>query len=245
MTGELRIGCSGWNYRHWRGVLYPEGLSAPHWLARYAEVFDTVEVNATFYRLPTEHVTGVWAAQVPAGFRFAVKGSRYLTHVRRLRDPAVPLARLTEALAPLRESGRLGPLLWQLPEDFHRDDRRLQGLLAVLPTGRHALEFRHPSWFDDAVLGMLAEHGVALVWGDHPERPFQRLERTTDFTYVRLHCGARGHRGNYGERELRAWAARLTAARGTGDVYAYCNNDQEGFAVHNAQRLLALTDARA
>ncbi len=243
MTGELRIGCSGWNYRDWRGVLYPVGLSPPHWLARYAEVFDTVEVNATFYRLPTEHTTRAWAAQVPPGFRFAVKGSRYLTHVRRLRDPAAAVARLMTTLAPLREAGLLGPVLWQLPEDFHRDDRRLQGLLAVLPAGRHALEFRHASWFDDDVLALLAEHAVALVWGDHPERPFQRLERTTDFTYVRLHCGARGRRGNYGEGELRAWAARLTGARTHGDVYVYCNNDQEGFAVHNARRLLALTDA--
>ncbi|HEY5143952.1 MAG TPA: DUF72 domain-containing protein [Solirubrobacteraceae bacterium] len=245
MTGELRIGCSGWNYRDWRGVLYPEWLSAPHWLARYTEVFDTVEVNATFYRLPTEHATAVWAAQVPVGFRFAVKGSRYLTHVRRLRDPAVPVARFTQALAPLRDAGRLGPLLWQLPEDFHRDEARLQGLLAVLPAGRHALEFRHASWFDDAIVDVLAEHGVALVWGDHPERPFQRLERTADFVYVRLNRGTRGRRGNYSEAELRAWAARLAAARADGDVCAYCNNDQEGFVVNNARRLLALAGAGA
>lgn len=241
MGGDLRIGCSGWNYRDWRGVLYPEGLGQARWLQRYAEVFGTVELNATFYRLPTEHAARGWVEHTPPGFVFAVKASRYLTHVRRLREPAEPVARFTAAIAPLRAGGRLGPLLWQLPEDFHRDDDRLAGLLEVLPPGRHAVELRHASWFDDAVLARLAEHGVALVWGDHPERPFQRLEHTADFTYVRLHHGARGRRGNYSEAELRAWAARLGAARERGDVYAYFNNDWEGFAVHNARRLIALT----
>ena len=244
MQGSLRIGCSGWNYASWRGVLYPPGLPTTRWLERYAEVFDTVEVNTTFYRLARETVVARWVEQTPPEFLFAVKASRYLTHVRRLHDPAPGIARFREPLAPLERSGRLGPVLWQLPPDFRRDDVRLDELLAALPSGRHAIEFREPSWFDDAVLARLAGHGVALVWADSPDRPFQRLERTADFVYVRLHHGRRGRRGNYSESELRTWAERLSAERERGDVYAYCNNDWEGFAVRNALRLKALCGER-
>jgi uncharacterized protein YecE (DUF72 family) len=243
VAGALRIGCSGWNYRSWRGVLYPDGLPQRRWLERYAEVFDTVEVNASFYRLVRETTAAAWAAQTPPGFLFAVKASRYLTHVRRLRDLEEGVARFWAPLAPLRAAGKLGPVLWQLPPDFRRDDARLRALLAALPSGaRHAIEFREPSWFCDEVYALLADHAVCLVWGDDPRLPFAERVHTAPFTFARLHHGARGRRGNYAESELRAWAERLLAARERGDVFAFWNNDWEGFAVRNARQVLALTE---
>jgi uncharacterized protein YecE (DUF72 family) len=137
----------------------------------------------------------------------------------------------------------MGPVLWQLPPNFHRDDDRLGAALWQLPPGRHAVEFRHPSWFAPEVLALLREHGVALTIADHPERPWQRHELTADFTIVRFHYGSRGRRGNYSETELRAWADRLARWRREADVFAYFNNDWEGFAPRNARRLQQLLRA--
>ena len=247
--GEIRIGLSGWNYPHWRdGVFYPPRLPASRWLEHYAERFDTVEVNATFYRLPQAGAVARWAEQTPPGFCFAVKASRYLTHVKRLRDLEPGLARLLERLEPLRRTGKLGPLLWQLPPSFRRDHDRLATALAALPRAlRHCVEFREPSWFVEETYALLREHGVALAIGDAPQvRAFQALELTAGWTYVRFHRGAGGPRGSYGEAELEQWAARLRGWSRTHDVYAYFNNDWEGFAPRNAARLLellAVTDA--
>jgi uncharacterized protein YecE (DUF72 family) len=134
----------------------------------------------------------------------------------------------------------MGPVLWQLPESFRRDEERLASALARLPTGRHCFEFRHPSWFCDETYALLREHGVALVIGDHPERPFQRHELTADWTFVRFHYGSRGRGGNYSERELEEWAGRIEGWRARADVYAYFNNDWMGYAVKNGLRLRAL-----
>ncbi|HEX5911346.1 MAG TPA: DUF72 domain-containing protein, partial [Thermoleophilaceae bacterium] len=234
-----RVGCSGWNYRDWRGDFYPEGVPAKRWLEAYAERFDTVEVNTTFYRLAKRPAVERWVEQTPPGFTFTVKASRYMTHMKRLRDLEPALKRFYEPLRPLADAGRLGPVLWQLPGDFERDDERLAGLLGLLPEGRHALEFRHPSWFAPAVLDRLRDHGVALVIGDHPERPFQRHELTADWTLVRFHWGRRGRRGNYSDSEIATWARRLAQWRRRADVYAYFNNDWEGFAPRNALTLAA------
>lgn len=149
---QVRIGCSGWNYVAWRGRLYPRGEPQRRWLELYAQRFDTVEVNATFYRLPTRETVAGWVAHTPAEFCFAIKASRYLTHVRRLREPADGIARLYDRLEPLLAARRLGPVLWQLPETFTRDDARLHEWLAALPEGRHTVEFRHPSWFAAPVM---------------------------------------------------------------------------------------------
>lgn len=242
------MGCSGWNYTAWRGELYPPGLATRRWLERYAERFSTVEVNATFYRLVSRDAVAHWIEQTPAGFIFAVKASRYLTHVKRLSDIAEGVARFYEHIEPLIESQRLGPVLWQLPESFPRDDRRLAAALAALPDGRHAFEFRHPSWFVPEVYRLLREHRAALVVGDHPDRPFQSLEATASWRYVRLHYGRRGARGNYSASELRTWADRLHAWRAQHELFAYFNNDWEAFAVRNASslvaRLAALADGR-
>jgi uncharacterized protein YecE (DUF72 family) len=233
----VRIGCSGWSYAHWRGVVYPDGLPQRRWLEHYATLFDTVEVNATFYRLPRRDTVAGWVETVPDGFVFAVKASRYLTHVRRLSDLGRGVERFYGSIEPLTSSSKLGPVLWQLPETFHRDDERLATTLDRLPPGRPAFEFRHPSWFEPDVYSLLRERGAALVIGDHPERPFQAHELTADWTYVRFHHGSRGRRGNYSERELDDWAGRIRAWHRRADVYVYFNNDWEGFAVRNARKL--------
>jgi len=233
----VRIGCSGWNYRSWRDRLYPASASPRRWLELYADRFDTVEVNATFYRLASPAAVARWVAQTPPDFLFAVKASRYITHVRRLRDVGEAVARFYAPLEPLARAGRLGPTLWQLPENFHRDDDRLEATLAGLPAGQHAVEFRDASWFVPDVYRILRAHGAALVYGDHPDRPFQTDEATADWRYVRFHYGHRGRRGNYSDTELDAWAKRLRAWARRGDVYAYFNNDWEGFAPRNAAYL--------
>ena len=234
---RLWIGCSGWSYEHWRGVLYPEKGSAEHWLELYAASFDSVEVNATFYRLPTKRVVARWASATPDRFCFAVKTSRYLTHVKRLRDLRPGVAVLLERIEPLRASGKLGPLLWQLPERFHRDDERLATALRELPSGRNAFEFRHESWFHQDVYALLEEHDVALVAADRAgsRLPTEPLD-AAGWTYVRLHYG-RGRGGRYTPAELDGWANRIDAARG--DAYAYFNNDWEGYAVANARGLVS------
>jgi uncharacterized protein YecE (DUF72 family) len=233
----IRLGCSGWNYADWRGVLYPPGCPQRKWLARYAEVFDTVEINNTFYRLPTVDAVRGWVQQSPPGFLFAVKSSRYLTHIKRLTDMEQGVARLLERLEPLTATPKMGPMLWQLPGNFRRDDERLAFALEHLPAGRHAFEFRHESWFADDVLAALRAHGVALVIGDHPERPWQSHELTADFSLVRLHYGHGGRRGNYSATELDEWARELMQLARRAEVFAYLNNDWEGFAVRNAQGL--------
>jgi uncharacterized protein YecE (DUF72 family) len=233
----VHIGCSGWNYRDWRGALYPEKLPQRRWLERYAEVFDTVEVNNTFYRLPTEKAVQGWADGSPAIFTFAVKMSRYVTHVKRLLEPKRGFGRFFEAIEPLREARKLGPILWQFPGNFHRDDERLAAALSAIPRRRHAFEFRHESWFADDVYELLRRHDAALVIGDDPERPFQAHEITAGWTYIRFHRGNRGRRGNYSERELEEWKRRIAAWRKNVEVYAYFNNDWEAFAVRNARWL--------
>ncbi len=234
MAKPVHIGCSGWNYRDWRGAIYPEGLPARRWLERYAELFDTVEVNNTFYRLPSQHAVEGWIEQTPPRFVISVKASRYLTHVKRLRETRKGAGRYFEAIKPLVDSPKLGPVLWQLPANFKRDDERLAAALVELPKARHCFEFRHPSWFVPEVYELLRRHKVALVIGDDPERPFQARELTADWTYIRFHRGSRGRRGNYSERELKQWKRRIASWRSRVEVFAYFNNDWETFAPRNA-----------
>jgi uncharacterized protein YecE (DUF72 family) len=233
----VRIGCSGWSYDDWRGRLYPEGLPKRRWLERYAEVFDTVEVNATFYRLPKEKTVREWTEQVPADFLFAVKASRYLTHVKRLRDIPAAVARFWEPLEPLRRRGGLGPVLWQLPANFRRDDDVLAAALDALPPARHCFEFRDPSWFAAPVRALLAERGASLVIGDDKRRPLPEASPAGELAYLRLHYGHRGRAGNYSERELDGWRRRIAAWRARREVFVYLNNDWQGFAPDNARYL--------
>jgi uncharacterized protein YecE (DUF72 family) len=229
----VRIGCSGWNYAHWRERFYPKGLPTRRWLEHYATVFDTVEVNSTFYRLPKRDAVAAWVEQSPEKFVFAVKASRFLTHMKRLTDMGRGVERFYERIEPLVDSPKMGPVLWQLPENFHRNDERLAAALDALPLGRHCFEFRHPSWFADDVYALLHEHGTALVIGDHPHRPFQTHELTTDWTFIRFHHGSRGRSGNYSDSELETWKRRIAARRKRAEVFAYFNNDWNAYAIRN------------
>jgi uncharacterized protein YecE (DUF72 family) len=230
-------------YDDWRGRLYPERAPKRRWLELYGQRFDTVEVNSTFYRLARREAVAGWVEQTPAEFLFAVKASRYLTHVRRLVGIEDGIKRFYEPLDPLIQAGRLGPVLWQLPENFHRSDGRLEGLLALLPPGLHTIEFRHPSWFVPAVMDQLRAHGVALTIGDHPSRPFQTQAATADWRFIRFHHGARGRAGNYSASEISEWAERIARWRRREAVYAYFNNDWNGYAPANAGTLLRQLDS--
>ncbi len=233
----LRVGTSGYQYRHWRGVLYPARLPTRAWLARYAAFFDTVELNATFYRLPTAAGVDRWRDGVPAGFLFAVKGSRYLTHLKRLRDTGEGLERF---YAPVSRLGdRLAVTLWQLPPQLGPDLERLDRFLSRLPPGRHAVEFRDPAWYTAETCAVLDRHGAAFCEHDRVEaRP---PGHTGGFRYVRFHGTTGRYHGRYGSAALRPWAEDLLAwaRRGT-DAFVYFNNDLGGAAVRDALDLLAL-----
>ena len=241
------VGTSGWQYRDWRGVLYPPGVPQRGWLEFYASRFATVENNGTFYRLPSPPTFADWRARTPGGFVMAVKASRYLTHVRRLRDPAEPVERLLRAAAGLGD--RLGPVLLQLPPDFRADpgglDRCLQEFSRVAAAGgprvRVAVELRHDSWWTEEVRELLARHRAALCWADRLGRPLAPLWRTADWGYLRLHEGGREGAETarpwprYGEQALRSWVRRLAETwPDDADVFAYFNNDQGGAAVRDA-----------
>jgi len=231
---RIRIGCCGWNYASWKDEFY-EGKPARLWLEHYARHFDTVEVNNTFYRLPRKESVAHWVEQTPPDFLFSVKASRYLTHVKRLMDMREGVRRYYERIEPLVRSSKLGPVLWQLPPTFKRNDDRLGSALAQLPPGRHCFEFRHPSWFVEPVYELLRGHGAALVVGDRPEvKSFQAQVFTAPWTFVRFHYGSRGRRGNYSETELEEWARRFGEWRREVEVLAYFNNDWEAFAIRNA-----------
>jgi uncharacterized protein YecE (DUF72 family) len=239
----VHVGTSGWQYRDWAGRLYPRGLPQEAWLPRFAEVFETVEVNNSFYRLPERETFERWRGLTPPGFVMAVKASRYVTHIRRLREPGDPV-RLLWARA-LGLGPRLGPVLFQLPPRFPVEAGRLADLLGELPDGmRTAFEFRDPSWHTDEIHRMLDEARSALVW---PDRPGVRatLPLTGGWGYVRFHQG-RPDRPDYDRRKLRRWADRI-AALDTGDVFVYFNNDTGGAAVRDAlafRELLSERDVR-
>lgn len=238
------IGCSGWNYRDWRGPFYPEGEPQRRWLELYAERFTTVEVNNTFYRLPRREAVEGWTRQTPEDFTFTVKASRYLTHIRRLTNLGDGIARFYEPLEPMIQAGKLGPVLWQLPPNFQRDDARLDEWIQALPDGLHTIEFRHASWFAEPVMAALRARGVALTIGDHPERPFQTHETTASWRFIRFHYGARGRDGNYSATEIDTWARRIAQWRRQTAIYAYFNNDWQGFAPANALLLAGKLNVR-
>ncbi|HEU4599297.1 MAG TPA: DUF72 domain-containing protein [Solirubrobacterales bacterium] len=233
---EVRVGCSGWSYESWRQGIY-EGVPASRRLERYAELFDTVEVNATFYRLVKRKTVEGWVERTPEGFLFAVKASRYLTHMLRLRGIEQGVRRFWEPLEPLRESRRLGPVLWQLPENFPRDDDLLAATLEQLPSAGHCFEFRHPSWFAAPVGRLLEQHGASLAIGHDARRPLPEARPVGPIAYLRLHYGERGRRGNYSAAELDRWRRRVAAWRSRRDVCVYLDNDWEGFAPANAMLL--------
>lgn len=236
------IGTSGWQYRDWRGPFYPHGLGQARWLEYYAAWFDTVELNSAFYRLPEAATFAAWAQRVPDGFVMAVKASRYLSHVRRLRDPAEPVGRLMARAAHLGD--RLGPVLLQLPGSLRADLGALADTLAALAAhgARVAVEFRHPSWFCDRCYEVLSAHGAALCWADRHSRPVTPLVRTASWGYVRFHEGAARPHPCYGRTSLASWAQRLLETYGKKEVFCYFNNDTRGCALRDARTFARACD---
>jgi uncharacterized protein YecE (DUF72 family) len=234
---DVLIGTSGFSYKHWRGTFYPEGLAQKNWLGYYCEHFSTVELNVTFYRLPKEGTFRKWRAETPEHFLFALKGSRFITHIKRLRDPLEPLKTFMDTIRPL--GPKIGALLWQLPPNFKRDTERLKGFLKALRRYRRrsAVEFRNESWLEDEVFDLLRDEGVGLCMADWP--PFvDELPITADFTYIRRHGHGGSYDTSYSNDELEKDARRIRKyRRNKKDTYIYFNNDAEGYAPQNALEL--------
>ncbi|MFD8654071.1 DUF72 domain-containing protein [Streptomyces mirabilis] len=230
----LFVGTSGWQYKDWRGVLYPDGVPMRLWLEEYAARFATVEINNAFYRLPSRETFESWRERTPPDFVVALKASRYLTHIKRLRDPAEPVDRLLGHAAGLGD--RLGPVLLQLPPTLHADPALLDECLGRFPTGvRVAVEPRHDSWWTPQVRKVLESRGAALCWADVLARPVTPLWRTADWGYVRFHEGRAQPWPRYGRQSLTTWVRRLTDVWSDDhDVYAYFNNDPNAAAVRDA-----------
>ena len=235
----IRIGCSGWNYRHWRGAFYPEGLPVKRWFAHYAARFDTVEINNSFYRLPRIETVIGWGAQAPAGFVYAVKANRFITQAKKLKDCAEPVARM---MAPVRHFGEtLGPILYQLPPNLHCDLSRLEAFLALLPDDLdHVFEFRDASWYSDATLALLDRFGAGFVVHDFPGKATPRWAGGR-LAYLRFHGSNGKYHGRYSEATLRDWAAWMRSEAASGrPVWAYFNNDMAGAAPADALALKRL-----
>jgi uncharacterized protein YecE (DUF72 family) len=241
----VRVGCSGWNYLHWRERVYPKGLPQRRWLEHYATRYGTVESNAAFYRLPSYDTFAAWRERTPPGFIMAVKASRYLTHIRRLRDPDEAVRRLLSHAAGLGD--RLGPILLQLPPTLRADAALLDGCLACFPPAvRVAVEPRHDSWWNSDIRGLLEHRGAALCWADRGSRPIAPLWRTAGWGYVRFHQGRASPHPRYGRAALATWVSRIADTWSEeADVYVYFNNDPGGAAIHDADAFIRLADRTA
>jgi uncharacterized protein YecE (DUF72 family) len=235
----IHIGTSGWHYNHWRGPFYPERLPASKMLASYCERFDTVELNNTFYRLPSRKALEEWRGSTPENFCFAVKGSRFITHMKKLKDPELALAKFFAAIEVLGR--KLGPILFQLPPRWELNLERFSHFLACLPPRhRYAFEFRNPAWDAAPVYDLMRHHraGYCIFHLAGTQSP---VEVTADFAYIRLHGPGGKYQGSYSDAELRAWARRIRDWRARlKAVYVYFDNDQAGHAAHNALRLKEL-----
>jgi uncharacterized protein YecE (DUF72 family) len=236
--GRIHVGTSGWSYAHWDPSFYPEHTPADRRLTAYAERLPTVEIDATFYRLPSEHAVATWRDETPPGFVFAVKGSRFVTHFRRLTDTDEAVAGFAERLSLLGD--KLHVMLWQLPPDLKADPALLDRFLTSLPKGvRHAVEFRNVSWLAPETFEVLRAHGTAHVHISSDEMPVD-LTPTADFVYVRLH-GTVEYHGAYTHPALEPWARFLAEQAAAGrDGYVYFNNDFEGHAPRDAARLIGM-----
>ena len=242
-TTLLHIGTSGWHYDHWRGPFYPESLPSKEFLTFYQHYFHTVEINNSFYRLPSEKALRGWRDSVPAGFLFAVKGSRYITHMKKLQDPHRSLAPFLERIQVLGD--RLGPILFQLPPRWGFNEDRLRAFLAALPRQyRYALEFRDPAWLQEKAYSLLKEYGAAFCIYEFAGFLSPR-QVTADFVYIRLHGPGGAYQGRYDRRTLAGWAEAISAwaARGL-PVFCYFDNDEAGFAAQNALELQNLLSGK-
>lgn len=242
MSARAWIGTSGFEYDHWRESFYGSEIPRSRWLEAYADRFDTVELNATFYRLPAAETFARWAERAPGNFRYAVKASRYLTHVRRLREPAEPLARLWTRASRL--GTRFGPVLYQLPPRWRPNPERLETFLQVLPRHPQAIEVRDPRWYREETLGLLHSAGIALCLHDMPGSEWPATV-IGPFVYVRFHGAGARYGGRYSAQRLRSWADRIAGWTGDGlTVWAYFNNDLGGHAPRDASRLREMVARR-
>ncbi len=238
----IRIGTSGWHYKHWLGPFYPTDLRADHMLSVYVEHFDTVEINNSFYHLPLETTFTEWRNRTPPGFCFAVKGSRFLTHIKKLKDPAPGLEKFLPRAELLKD--KLGPILFQLRPRWHCDPERLEGFLEALPKShRYTFEFRDRTWHVPAIYKILERHNAAFCIY-HAADFVSPLEITTDFVYVRMHGPGEKYQGSYCGEDLKVWASRIADWRHRlKAIYLYFNNDPGGHAVTNALALKKLVGA--
>lgn len=240
---QLHIGTSGWSYDHWKGPFYPEGTSGPEMLSRYVENFRTVEINVTFYGLPSKETVENWKETVPDPFIFSVKASRYITHQKKLTDPERSTEKFFDRILPLGD--KLGPILFQLPPRWHKDRDRLASFLEILPPGnRYVFEFRDPTWFDPGILELLEDARAACCVYDMGGE-LSPIHSTSDFIYVRLHGPGEKYRGNYTSELLEEWVERIERWAEEGkEIFCYFNNDFEARAPQNALLLLEkLTNA--
>lgn len=229
-----RIGTSGWNYSHWKEIFYPSNLAKSKWLGFYAEQFDTVEVNATFYRLPKPETFKNWYQKTPEHFLWAIKGSKFITHTQRLKDCKELLDRLYDSVAGLKE--KLGPILFQLPPSLSFDEALLSSFCKGLnPSYRHALEIRHRSWIHERAFEILKENNIAFCISDTAGRYPYHEAITADFLYIRLHGSKKLYASEYTEDELQAWAQKIR--NWNKEIYLYFDNDFHGYAVVNTKRL--------
>jgi uncharacterized protein YecE (DUF72 family) len=238
-TGRIHIGCSGWNYRHWRGTFYPDTLAAKRWFEYYAATFDTVEINNSFYRLPSAETFAKWRDQAPPGFCYAVKANRFLTQAKKLKDCAEPLERM---LGPVRQLGpTLGPILYQLPPRFRTNLERLAEFLALLPRDlTHVFEFREKSWLTDEMLALLDANGASFCTHDMPGSATPRWA-IGPAAYVRFHGGEGKYWGRYSDEKLLSWSDWIVAQSHAGRaVWAYFNNDIHAHAIQDALTLRAM-----
>jgi uncharacterized protein YecE (DUF72 family) len=238
-AGTIRIGCSGWNYRHWRGAFYPEKLPVKRWFDHYAETFDTVELNTSFYHLPKPETFVKWKDQAPAGFRYAVKASRFITHAKKLKECEEPLDLFLSRARGLGEA--MGPVLYQLPPRWAFNRERIEAFLALLPLDLvHVFEFREASWMAEEVIRLLGERGVSYCTHDMPGMDVPR-HAVGPVAYVRFHGFAGKYWGRYPDEVLIGWAGWMVdQARQGRDVWAYFNNDIHADAIADALTLRAM-----
>jgi uncharacterized protein YecE (DUF72 family) len=247
MAIKTFVGTSGYNYPHWSdGVFYPRGLPERKWLEYYMSFFNTVELNVSFYRLPKKSVFEGWRKRTPENFRFVVKGSRFITHIKKLKDCEEPLKIFFNNVEGLKK--KLGAVLWQLPPNLHANREKLEAFckiihgLRVSGSTRHSFEFRHSSWFCEEIYAILRKYGFSLCIAHSKDWPCEELA-TSDFIYFRFHGGEILYGSNYSEEELREWASKAKHwMEKRKDIYAYFNNDAHGFAVKNALRFKELLE---
>ena len=239
MTGRVRIGCSGWQYKHWRERFYPTGLPQTRWFAFYAEHFETVEINNSFYMLPKPETFDKWREQAPPGFCYAAKANRYLTQAKKLKECEEPLERMMPLFRRLGPA--LGPILYQLPPKFQLNLERLESFLELAPNDvANVFEFRHTSWYVPETYTLLERHGASLCVHDMPGSASERIA-VGPVAYVRFHGAGGKYWGRYPDKDLLSWSDWIAVQSRSGRaVWCYFNNDIDGHAIHDAQTLKSM-----